>query len=55
MKSKIVKTESAANFVQSMLKSAVEAKEVKPQTRHDHVDMAELEKVMAKLKKGQMR
>lgn len=55
MKSKIVKTESTTSFVESMLKSAQEVKEVKPQTRHDHVDMAELEKVMAKIKKGQMR
>ena len=55
MKNKIVKTTGTMTFVESMLKSAQEVKEVKPQTRHDHVDMAELEKTMAKIKKGQMR
>lgn len=55
MKHKIIKTDATASFVQSMLQSAQEVKEVKPQTRHDHVDMAELDKIMARLKKGQLR
>ena len=42
-------------FVQSMLQSAEEKREVKPQTRHDNVDPAEIEQLMANLKKGMVR
>ena len=44
-----------SNFVDSMLKSAQESKEVKPQTRYDRVDEAQLEKTMMNLKKGVVR
>ena len=42
-------------FVQSMLQSAEEKREVKPQTRHDNVNPAEIEQLMANLKKGLVR
>ena len=40
------------NFVRSMLDSAKDNKEVKPQTRYDNVNDSDIEKVMANLKKG---
>ena len=43
------------NFVDSMLLSAQETKEVKPQNRYDNVNPADIEKVMASLKKGVVR
>ncbi|HIG92833.1 MAG: hypothetical protein QT02_C0010G0004 [archaeon GW2011_AR9] len=55
MEPKPVKKEGVFNFVDTMLKSADETKEVKPQNRYDTVDPAEIEKVMANLKKGMMR
>ncbi len=45
----------AGNFVDSMLQSAREIKEVQPQTRYDNVDQAQLDKVMANFKKGVVR
>lgn len=48
-------TPGVGNFVDSMLKSAEEKKEVKPQTRYDHVDTAELDQLMASIKKGAVR
>ena len=42
-------------FVQSMLQSAVEKKEVMPQTRHDMVNQEDVDKIMANLKKGIVR
>ncbi len=44
-----------SNFVASMLQSAQETKEVKPQTRYDNVDPAQIEKVMANIKKGMLK
>jgi len=52
---KPVKREGPLNFVDSMLHSAQETKEVKPQTRYDNVNPADIEKVMANLKKGVVR
>ena len=52
---KPVKKEGSAIFVSSMLQSAQEVKEVKPQTRYDHVNEKELEKTMASLQKGMGR
>jgi len=49
------KREGALNFVDSMLHSAQETKEVKPQTRYDRVNPEDIEKVMASLKKGVVR
>ena len=49
---KIQKKDGASIFVASMLQSAQENKEIKPQTRHDNVDPTEIEKVMANIKKG---
>ena len=48
-------TPGVGNFVDSMLKSAEEKKEVKPQTRYDDVDMTELDQLMASIKKGAVR
>ncbi len=42
-------------FVDAMLKSAQENKEVSAQTRHDHVDEQQLDKFMMNLKKGIVR
>lgn len=49
------KKDGASTFVASMLQSTQETKEVKPQTRHDNVDPAQIEKVMANIKKGMVR
>mgnify|MGYP001586091749 CR=1 FL=1 len=48
------KGKDVPNFVAAMLQSAQESKEAKPQTRND-VDPAEIEKVMANIKKGLAR
>lgn len=40
------------NFVKTVLESAKDDREVKPQTRYDNVDEKQLENVMANLKKG---
>ena len=42
-------------FVNSLLQSAQETKEVKPQTRYDHVDEKALGLTMANLQKGMIR
>ncbi len=55
MATKPVKREGPLNFVDSMLQSAQETKEVRPQNRYDNVDPADIEKVMAGLKKGVVR
>ena len=52
---KAVKKEGALNFVDSMLQSAQESKEVKPQTRYDNVNPSDIEKIMANIKKGVVR
>lgn len=52
---KRIPKERAANFVDAMLKSAQDTKEVKPQTRFDYVDQKELDKLMAKLQKGEVK
>ncbi|HLD40173.1 MAG TPA: hypothetical protein VJB13_03460 [Candidatus Nanoarchaeia archaeon] len=52
---KPVKKDGASIFVASMLQSAQDNKEVKPQTRHDNVDPQEIDKVMANIKKGLAR
>ncbi len=44
-----------SDFVRTMLTSAEERKEVKPQTRHDLVNQEELDLVMANIKKGVVR
>ena len=44
-----------STFVESMLQSAQESKEVKPQTRFDNVNPSDIDKVMANLKKGIVR
>ncbi len=49
------KKDGASIFVASMLQSAEENKEVKPQTRYDNVDPAQIDKVMANIKKGLVR
>jgi len=46
------KKDGASIFVASMLQSAQENKEVKPQTRHDNVDQEQIDKLMANIKKG---
>jgi hypothetical protein len=51
----VPKKDGASNFVASMLQSAQENKEVKPQTRYDNVDPAQIDKVMANIKKGLVR
>ena len=55
MAMKPIKREGVPNFVSSMLESAEDVREVKPQTRYDHVDPEQLEKTMANLKKGIVR
>ena len=50
-----VKKDGASIFVASMLQSAQENKEVKPQTRYDNVDPQEIDKLMANIKKGLVR
>ena len=47
-----VKKDGASIFVASMLESAQDTKEVKPQTRYDNVDPQEIDKLMANIKKG---
>ena len=49
------KKDGASIFVASMLQSAQDNKEVKPQTRHDNVDPQEIDKLMANIKKGLVR
>ncbi|HLC91322.1 MAG TPA: hypothetical protein VJI15_06165 [Candidatus Nanoarchaeia archaeon] len=41
-------------FVKTMLEKAAEATETMPQTRHE-VNMDEIDRVMAKIKKGMIR
>ena len=55
MAEKTNKRAGVPNFVHSMLESAEDVREVKPQTRYDHVDQDQLEKTMANLKKGIVR
>ena len=49
------KKKDVPNFVAAMLQSAQDTKEVKPQTRYDNVNPADIEKIMASLKKGMVR
>ena len=49
------KKDGASIFVASMLQSAQDTKEVKPQTRYDNVDPEQIDKVMANIKKGLAR
>lgn len=49
------KKEATGNFIRAMLQSVEEKKEVKTQTRHDNVNPAEIEQLMANLKKGLVR
>jgi len=49
------KKDGASIFVTSMLQSAQDNKEVKPQTRYDNVDPQEIDKLMANIKKGLAR
>lgn len=51
----VPKKDGASIFVASMLQSAQDNKEVKPQTRYDNVDPQEIDKVMANIKKGLAR
>ena len=55
MASKPIRRDGVSNFVGSMLDSAAENKEVKPQTRYDNVDQDQLQKTMENLKKGIVR
>ncbi|MEK6939824.1 MAG: hypothetical protein AABX31_03785 [Nanoarchaeota archaeon] len=55
MSQKPVKKDGASIFVASMLQSAQDNQEVKPQTRYDHVDPQEIDKLMANIKKGLVR
>lgn len=55
MEQKEVKKTGTTNFVDTMLQSAQENKEVKPQTRFDNVNPNDLTKVMENLKKGIIR
>ena len=50
-----VKKDGASIFVASMLQSAQDNKEVKPQNRYDDVDPKEIDKLMANIKKGLAR
>ncbi len=43
------------NFVKTILESAKDDREVKPQTRYDNVNDSDIEKVMANIKKGIVR
>lgn len=52
---KPIKKEGAPSFVDSMLQSAQDIKEVQAQNRYDNVNPADIEKVMANLKKGVVR
>jgi hypothetical protein len=45
----------AENFVDAMLKSATEKKEVKAQQRFDDVDVRNIDAVMNEIKKGKVR
>ncbi len=49
---KPVKREGTGNFVDSMLRSAENRTETKPQTRFDLVDHQQLDRVMESLQKG---
>lgn len=52
----IPKRDNTANsFVDSMLKSAQESQEVKPQTRYGNVNPNEIENVLNEIKKGKFR
>ena len=55
MEQKQIKREGVPNFVSTVLQSAKESKEVKPQNRYDNVNPAEIEKVIINLKKGIVR
>ena len=46
---------SQNNFVNAMLQSAEEKKEVKPQQRFDDVDVQNIDALMADIKKGKVR
>lgn len=52
---KVVSREGVSNFVQSMLQSAEEKKEIKPQNRYDDVNPNDIERIMENLKKGKIR
>lgn len=49
------KKDGASIFVASMLQSAQENKEIKPQTRYDNVNPEQIDKLMANIKKGLAR
>ena len=55
MKPEKPKREGVFNFVDSMLQSAQDTKEVQPQTRYDHVDPKQLERQLMDLQKGIVR
>ncbi|MDO8656942.1 MAG: hypothetical protein Q7K45_06925 [Nanoarchaeota archaeon] len=55
MINKPMKKEGPPSFVESMLHSAQDTRDVKPQNRYDNVNPADIEKVMANLKKGVVR
>lgn len=46
---------SENNFVNAMLKSAEEQKEVKPQSRFDDVDVQKIDLLMKEIKKGNLK
>lgn len=50
-----VKRENTNSFVDSMLKSAQENKEVKPQTRYEGVNPNDIENILNEIKKGKFR
>lgn len=52
----IPKRDTTSNgFVDSMLKSAQENKEVKPQTRYEGVNPNDIENILNEIKKGKFR
>ncbi len=51
----VAKKDGVQNFVSSMIDSSKDNREVKPQTRFDNVDTAEIDKLMANIKKGLVR
>ena len=52
---KVSAKDGVTTFVQSMLQSAADNREVKPQTRHDLVHQEDVDKIMTNLKKGIVR
>ncbi len=50
-----IKRENTNGFVDSMLKSAQENKEVKPQTRYEGVNPNDIENILNEIKKGKFR